>query len=105
MLEPKPKSICMAPSVAVCCGLSSSKLRTAGSKVVSELHSRGFARLGDVRGEEATGEEARGRDVDGNTGDWEANEVEAWAFSGLLPLADLGTEKVNEDCLSDRFSF
>jgi hypothetical protein len=53
VLEPKPKSICMAPSVAVCCGLSSKRLRTAGSNVVSELHSRGFAMFGDARGEEA----------------------------------------------------
>ena len=64
VLEPNPKSICMAPSVAVCCGLSSKRLSTAGSKVVSELHSRGFERFGDMRREEP-----EGRDVDANTGD------------------------------------
>ena len=42
VLVPKPKSICIAPSVAVGCGVSSSKLSIFGSKLVSELHSRGF---------------------------------------------------------------
>lgn len=65
MLEPKPKSICMAPSVAVCCGLSSKRLRTDGSNDVSELHSKGLGRVG----EEVAGEGIDGRDGSAKTVD------------------------------------
>ena len=87
----------MAPSVAVCCGLSSKRFSTAGSKVVNELHSSGLASFGEARWEES---EWRGGDVKVD----EVKDVEAWAFSLLVLPADLGTEKVNDDCLSDKFS-
>lgn len=49
VLEPNPKSICMAPSVAVGWGIvSSSRLSMAGSKLVRELQSRGFVVFDDM---------------------------------------------------------
>lgn len=46
----------MAPSVAVGCGVSSSRLSIFGSKLVSELQSRGFVVLGvKVEVDEDTG--------------------------------------------------
>lgn len=42
VVAPKPKSICIAPSVAVDCGISSKRLSLEGSKAFIELQSRGF---------------------------------------------------------------
>lgn len=84
----------------------------AGSNDVSELHSRGFWIFGDVEGLEGAGDcetdrredaENAGDDAE-NAGDWEVNEADACAFSVPAP-AVFGTAKVNDDCLSDRFSF
>jgi len=58
-LLPKPKSIFIAPLVAVVCGDSSSTLRMEGSKLVKELQSSGLlyfdGELEDA-GEERTAE-------------------------------------------------
>ena len=48
VLAPKPKSICIAPWVAVGWGWSSSKLSMAGSKEVNELQSSGLDILGET---------------------------------------------------------
>lgn len=45
-LVPKPKSILIAPSVAVVCGDSSKTLSMEGSKLVNELQSSGLVYLG-----------------------------------------------------------
>ena len=42
---PKPKSMLIAPSVAVVCGDSSKTLSMEGSKLVNELHSSGLLYL------------------------------------------------------------
>jgi hypothetical protein len=44
-LAPKPKSMLIAPSVAVVCGDSSKTLSMEGSKLVNELHSSGLLYL------------------------------------------------------------
>lgn len=102
MFSPKPKSICIAPSVAVGCGLSSRRLSIAGSNVVSESQSRGLAGAGDVRedtGEEAAVERGTEKRAEGALEDGEAPSLS----DGLLAV--LGTVNVNDDCLSMTFSF
>jgi hypothetical protein len=84
---PNPKSICIAPSVAVCCGVSSSSVNIPGSNVVSELQSNGFAELG-------VGDEA-GIDAVGDRMELRAEAV----------TVDFGTENVKVDSLSITFSF
>ena len=82
---PKPKSIRIALSVAVDCEiLSSRRLSTLGSKVVSELQLRGLV---------AFGEEGRAVEVE---------DMERALSDGLA--AFFGTEKVKADCLRDTFS-
>ncbi len=64
VLDPNPKSICMAPSVAVGWGIvSSSKLSMAGSKLVRELQSRGFVVFDDM-------------DAAGDAADWAGDIAE-----------------------------
>ena len=97
LVPPNPKSICMAPWVAVGCEtLSSRRLSTAGSKVVSELQSKGLVIFGDIWFVDDDGEP--GDDTTGNPlcGDPVVSDV---------PAADLGTVKVKEDeCLRLTFS-
>lgn len=69
VFAPKPKSICIAPAVAVGCGtVSSKRLSMDGSKDVNELQSRGLVPFGgdaadddgveaEVRAECGAGEE------------------------------------------------
>lgn len=66
LLLPKPKSICMAPSVAVGCGRPSSRrLSMEGSKAVSELQSSGFVDFGgDAIDVDAIGERVEPKSVE-----------------------------------------
>jgi len=84
----KPKSICIALSVAVRCEkLSSRRFSIFGSKVVSELQSRGL--IGLVEDKESSAEYMeRGLGA---------------VFEGD-PVASFCIENVNADCLSETFS-
>lgn len=67
LLLPKPKSICMAPSVAVGCGgrPSSRRLSMEGSKAVSELQSSGFVNfVGEAVDVDAIGERVEPKSVE-----------------------------------------
>jgi len=97
---PNPKSICIAPSVAVGCGVSSSRLNMAGSNVVSELQSNGFV-FEDPDDEDGP-EDDTGGDCNDVRGDVELNAVSE------ADSVDFGTVKVNAGCLfclSATFSF
>jgi hypothetical protein len=90
-LSPNPKSICITPSVAVCWGVSSSRLSIPGSNVVSELKSSGFDEF--VCGDEA-----------GNDAEGDRTYIEPDADTPGTP-PDFGTENVKLDSLSITFSF
>ena len=99
VLTPKPKSICIAPVVAVGWGIvSSRRLSIAGSKLVRELQSSGFVSFAEVdeAGEDMDcgGERAENMDC-GDVGE------ETGAVGGA---ADLETANVKEDCLRATFS-
>jgi len=97
---PNPKSICIAPSVAVGCGVSSSRFNMPGSNVVNELQSNGF----DPDDEDGAGDDTGG-DCNDVRGDVELNAEPV--LSGADSV-DFGTVKVNAGCLfclSTTFSF
>lgn len=75
----------------------------AGSKDVNELHSSGLVNFVDTGGEEGMGDTGDREGEAVNSGDCDANDVDTGVFSEALPPS-LGTAKVNDDCLSDRFS-
>jgi len=87
-VPPKPKSRCIAESVAVGPWVSSSRFRRAGSKVVKELQSRELDAFGDL----AVGEGNR------------AAGAKAPKSVGKDCMLSLGIEKVNWPCLSMTFS-
>lgn len=96
VLTPKPKSICIAPAVAVGWGIeSSSRLSIAGSKLVRELQSSGFVSLDEV---DAVGEAT---DCGGERENIDRGDV---GEEVLAVAAAFGTAKVNEDCLRATFS-
>lgn len=88
-LSPNPKSMAMALSLAVACGLSSRTFNIAGSKLVNELQSK----ASPLGGEGCARDGDRDDEVD------ESDELPA--VGALAPSFD--TEKVN--FLSDTFSF
>jgi hypothetical protein len=100
---PNPKSRWRAPSVAVVCGVSSKRLSTEGSKEVSELHSNGLLSLDKSGVIVVGGVKVDELDDDANWGD-DAYGDESGGDRDELPLLE-GTEKVNDPCLSARFSF
>jgi hypothetical protein len=87
---PKPKSIRMALSAAVDWEmLPSKRLRTFGSKVLSELQSRGLVNFGEARVEDI--------DCAGETAGLEGSVLS-------VLLESFGMENVKADCLSVMFS-
>jgi hypothetical protein len=102
VLAPKPKSICMAPAVAVGCGMvSSRRLSMEGSKDVIELQSRGLVPFGGDAAED-DGVEAEVRaECGAGEGTWEKVSRRGDSAGAV---ADLGIEKVKEPCLRAMFS-
>lgn len=102
VFAPKPKSICMAPAVAVGCGIESSRrLSMAGSKDVNELQSKGLVPFdGDATEDDGVEAEVR---AECGAGEGTCEKVSRRGDS-TGAVADLGIEKVKEPCLRAMFS-